>query len=122
MVRLTDSELDCLMNAARPLDVSARDAFLREVASALASRPAIGDGVVQRVVAEVQRRHSCRLIWRRRSPALGQQVPLSWSIWLESLPYSQEAAPTCFVAETEKFWTRSLGERAHKHRRGKHHE
>jgi hypothetical protein len=30
MVSLTDSELDCVMNAARPLDVSARDAFLRE--------------------------------------------------------------------------------------------
>jgi hypothetical protein len=57
MVRLTDSELDCVMNAARPLDVSARGAFLREVASALASCPAIGDGVVHRVVAEIQHRH-----------------------------------------------------------------
>jgi hypothetical protein len=40
MVCLTDSELDCVMNAAPPLDVSARDAFLRELASALASGPA----------------------------------------------------------------------------------
>jgi hypothetical protein len=55
MVRLTDSELDRVMNAAHPLDVSARDAFLREVASALASCPAIGNGVVHRVVAESQR-------------------------------------------------------------------
>ena len=39
----------------RPLDVSARDAFLREVASAPASWPAIGDDVVHRVVAERQR-------------------------------------------------------------------
>ena len=38
MVCLTDSELDCVMNAARPLDVSARDAFLRQVATALAAR------------------------------------------------------------------------------------
>ena len=37
MVRLTNSEVDCVINAARPLDGSARDAFLREVASALAS-------------------------------------------------------------------------------------
>ena len=44
MVRLTDSELDCVMKAAGPLDVGARDAFLREVASALASCPAIGRG------------------------------------------------------------------------------
>jgi hypothetical protein len=38
-----------------PLDVSARDAFLRAVASAPASWPAIGDDVVHRVVAERQR-------------------------------------------------------------------
>jgi hypothetical protein len=43
MVSLTDSELDCVMNAARPLDVSAREALLRKVATALASCSAIGD-------------------------------------------------------------------------------
>jgi hypothetical protein len=32
MVRRTDPELDCVMKAARPLDVGARDAFLRELA------------------------------------------------------------------------------------------
>jgi hypothetical protein len=37
MVCLTDSKLDCVMNAARPLDVGARDALLRKVPSALAS-------------------------------------------------------------------------------------
>jgi hypothetical protein len=31
MVRRTDPELDCVMKAARPLDVGARDAFLREL-------------------------------------------------------------------------------------------
>jgi hypothetical protein len=55
MVRLTNSEVDCVINAARPLDGSARDAFLREVASALGSCPAIGDDVVHRVVAESRR-------------------------------------------------------------------
>jgi hypothetical protein len=80
MVCLTDSKLDCVMNAARPLDVSARDAFLRE----LASCPAIGDGVVHRVVAEIQRRHFL-------PPEFGDgKARRSGGIWLESSPYSQE--------------------------------
>ena len=51
MMRLTDSEVDCVINAVRPLDGSARDAFLREVASALGSCPGIGDDVVLRRLA-----------------------------------------------------------------------
>lgn len=69
---------------ARPLDVSARDAFLREVASALASCPAIGDGVAHRVVAEIQRRHFL-------PPEFGDgKARRSGGIWLKSSPYSQE--------------------------------
>lgn len=55
-LRLTDSELAAVMSAARPLDVAVRDAFLQEVATALAACPAIGEGVVYRVAAETQRR------------------------------------------------------------------
>ena len=62
MVRLTDSELDCVMKAARPLDVGARDAFLREVASALASCPAIGRARGAPGRRRVQRRLFCRPI------------------------------------------------------------
>jgi len=35
------SEVDCVINAARPLDGSARDAFLREVASSVSQHVTI---------------------------------------------------------------------------------
>ena len=43
--------------AARPLAVQDRDAFLRDVAERLAALPHLGDGVVHRMCAEVQREH-----------------------------------------------------------------
>jgi hypothetical protein len=78
MVRPTDFEVDCVINAARPLDGSARDAFLRE----LASCSGIGDDVVHRMVAESRRDISGHLIWRPTSLTVGLQVPLNWSISL----------------------------------------
>jgi hypothetical protein len=57
MLRLSDRELDIVLAAARPLEVSHRDEFLPDVAEALSRLPHLGDGIVHRVVAEVQRRH-----------------------------------------------------------------
>jgi hypothetical protein len=54
-VRLSDSELDAVMAAARPLPVERRDAFLQAVASALQGCREVGPGVVYRVAAQVQR-------------------------------------------------------------------
>ena len=56
-IALTDSEMDAVMAAAQPLEVNARVAFLQEVAEALGRLPHLGDGIVHRVVADVQRRH-----------------------------------------------------------------
>jgi hypothetical protein len=56
-LKLTDEQLTAIMHAAQPLAVQDRDAFLREVAAALAALPERGDGTVYRVVREVQRRH-----------------------------------------------------------------
>jgi hypothetical protein len=55
-IRLSDSELDAVMAAARPLDVGDRDAFLQSVAAALANCTEIGPGAVYRIVAETQHR------------------------------------------------------------------
>jgi hypothetical protein len=55
-VRLTDSELDSVMAAARPLPVERRDAFLQAVAGALQGCEVIGPGLVARICAEVQPR------------------------------------------------------------------
>jgi hypothetical protein len=56
-LKLTDTEMDILFAAARPLEVSARDSFLRDVAERLTAMPHLGDGVVHRVCAEAQRAH-----------------------------------------------------------------
>jgi hypothetical protein len=55
-LRLSDSELDAVMAAARPLDRDQRDAFLQAVATALKGCGEIGPGTVGRIVAEQQRR------------------------------------------------------------------
>ena len=54
-IRLTDSELDAVMSAARPIAVDLRDAFLHAVAHALSGRKEIGPGVVHQVCRELQR-------------------------------------------------------------------
>jgi hypothetical protein len=54
-LRLSDSELDAVFAAARPLDPDLRDPFLRAVANALQGRTIIGPGVVARTCAELQR-------------------------------------------------------------------
>jgi hypothetical protein len=55
---LSDDELAAVMDAAQPLSIRQRDAFLREVASALQSANGeIGPGLVHRVVVEVQRKY-----------------------------------------------------------------
>ena len=56
-IRLSDSELDAVMSAARPLAVERRDAFLQQVAGALQRCGELGPGVVHRICAEAQRAH-----------------------------------------------------------------
>jgi hypothetical protein len=54
-LKLSDSELDAVMSACRPLDRDQRDQFLLAVAHALSGQE-IGPGTVHRVVAEQQQR------------------------------------------------------------------
>jgi hypothetical protein len=55
-IRLSDSELDAVMSAARPIPVDRSDAFLQEVASELQRCGEIGPGAVFKVCREIQRR------------------------------------------------------------------
>jgi hypothetical protein len=55
MLRLSDSELDAVMAAARPLPVERRDAFLQAVAGALQGCRELGPGVVHRICVTAQR-------------------------------------------------------------------
>jgi hypothetical protein len=54
LIALSDEQLAAVMAAAQPLALADRSAFLEDVAAALAALPTIGDGVVNRVVREVQ--------------------------------------------------------------------
>jgi hypothetical protein len=54
-IRLSDSELDAVMAAARPLAVERRDAFLQAVAGALQGCRELGPGVVFQTCRELQR-------------------------------------------------------------------
>jgi hypothetical protein len=56
-IALTDSEMDIVFAAARPLAVQDRDPFLREVAKRLSGLLHLGDGLVFQICREVQRAH-----------------------------------------------------------------
>jgi hypothetical protein len=56
-ISLTDSELQQVMDACRPLAPSARDQFLRRVAAAIVALPERGDGSVARAIRSVWRDH-----------------------------------------------------------------
>jgi hypothetical protein len=56
-IRLTDAQLTAVFEAARPLAVRDRDAFLLDLAAALAGIVDIGDGDVVRAIRAVQRKH-----------------------------------------------------------------
>ena len=57
MLKLSDCELDVVMNAAAPIDVHRRADFLESVAFALVNHPGdVGVGLVHRICAEQQAR------------------------------------------------------------------
>jgi hypothetical protein len=53
-LRLTDHDFDRLMQAAKPIQVSDRDAFLKDVAAELGQHEVVGPGLLHRVISEVQ--------------------------------------------------------------------
>jgi hypothetical protein len=56
-IALTDAQLTAVFEAARPLAVASRDAFLLDLAADLAGIADIGDGDVARAIRAVQRKH-----------------------------------------------------------------
>jgi hypothetical protein len=55
-LRLSDSELDAVFAAARPIVPSKRDAFLQSLASELARQSELGPGAIYRAIREVQKK------------------------------------------------------------------
>jgi hypothetical protein len=54
---LSDTQLDIIFRLAAPLLDVDRSAFLEDVARALGGLPEVGDGIVARVCAQVQRKY-----------------------------------------------------------------
>jgi hypothetical protein len=87
LLNLTDTELDIVMRAARPLAVQDRDAFLQEVAGRLLASPHLGDGIVFfKRVASCSASSGFRrsMIQARRSAitergSCSRSIPLRWS-------------------------------------------
>ena len=57
MSNLSDSQIEILLSAARPLPSVQHSAFFEEATNALAGCPELGDGVVYRTVRELQRKY-----------------------------------------------------------------
>jgi hypothetical protein len=56
-IELTDSQMDMVFHACEPLPPDARDAFVRDLANALAGSPSVGDGLLWREIRAAQKRH-----------------------------------------------------------------
>jgi hypothetical protein len=57
MLSLSDAEYDAIQTACRPLPAQNRDAFLRDLATALEGHRELGPGIVFRTIAVVQRKY-----------------------------------------------------------------
>lgn len=57
MATLSPDQIEAVLRAARPLPPADHDAFLEEVSSALAELGDLGDGIVHRIVRDVQRKY-----------------------------------------------------------------
>jgi hypothetical protein len=60
MLRLTDTQLHVLINAAVPIYPADRDGFLRDIALALDGRGEIGEGEFFRIIKAAQLKHHPR--------------------------------------------------------------
>ena len=55
MISLSDDELSAITDACRPLRLQDRDPFLRALAAEIAKQPAVGPGLIHRLIVETQR-------------------------------------------------------------------
>jgi len=55
VISLTDDEMTLVTDACRLLAVKDRDPFLRALAAEIAKQPAVGPGLIHRLIRETQR-------------------------------------------------------------------
>jgi hypothetical protein len=56
-IALTDTELQMIFDAARPLALSERDKFLRQIAQAIVALPERGEGAIHRAIRATFRQY-----------------------------------------------------------------
>jgi hypothetical protein len=56
-IALTDAQLTAVFDAATPLSLASRDAFLLDLAAALQGQENLGDGTLFRLLRELQGKH-----------------------------------------------------------------
>jgi hypothetical protein len=56
-ISLTDAQMSAVFAASHPLPADRRNAFLEDVARALACLPEIGDGAVHKIIVQIQRKY-----------------------------------------------------------------
>jgi hypothetical protein len=72
-LRLPAHDFDRLMQAAKPVAESARDAMLKDIAAELGQHEVVGPGLLHRIISEVQRR--CDVADQRRTTAQKREDP-----------------------------------------------
>ena len=56
-IALSDAQMDAILAASHSLPPDRRSGFLQDVAREISRHPILGDGLLHRVIMEVQRRH-----------------------------------------------------------------
>jgi hypothetical protein len=56
-IALSDEQMSAIWAAAMPLDVKARGAFPEDVAREISRHPILADGLLHRVIMQVQKKH-----------------------------------------------------------------
>jgi hypothetical protein len=56
-IALSDEQMSAVLAASHPLPADRRNDFLADCARELARLPVVGDGVLHRIIMQVQRRH-----------------------------------------------------------------
>jgi hypothetical protein len=80
-LRLSDSELDAVFAAARPIEPGKRDAFLQAVAGAL-NGTELGPGALYRVLRDVQRRfYDVPDLYARQARSIADAFSWPWWWW-----------------------------------------
>jgi hypothetical protein len=56
-IHLSDQQMDAVLAASHPLPPDRRSAFLEDVANEISRHPILGDGLLHRLIMQIQKKH-----------------------------------------------------------------